>query len=340
MSAAANASGRRGREPGGAARGLRQRGGVGGHDRHAGGHRLEHRQPEALVARGQRERGRARVEAGQQRLVDVAEQADALEPRLARELRPPAAGGDDVDALGGERPRGGGERGEVLARRLRGDGQHVRAVQRQRPPRRLRVGGGREARIDAAGHHRRVDPEQLGQLAARELGHGDDPLRAPRDRRQHAPLPGRVGPRVPLGMAQGRGVVDDHDRPRMRQRRQVRRAQQRPRPRGPGREHDLLPRVPGAVREPRARRHDDVAARPQRRQPPRELARPPLDPAELGPHGRPRVDRDRAPPHSHASLTRLRFDSRGAPPDAPPPTALRHRDGGPATVGDRAGARP
>ena len=39
-------------------------------------------------------------------------------------------------------------------------------------------------------------------------------------------------------------------------------------------------------------RSDDVAVRPQRGQPRRELARPALDAAELGPRGRPRVDRD------------------------------------------------
>ena len=59
-------------------------------------------------------------------------------------------------------------------------------------------------------------------------------------------------------------------------------------------QHGLLPRVAGAVGEPRPRREDRVAPGPQRRQPRRELARPALDAAELGARGGAGVDGDRA----------------------------------------------
>ena len=106
---------------GGAAARLRQRGRRGATTGVPARHRLQHGQPEALVERGQREGGRAGVEAGQQGVVDVAEQAQGVEPVLARELGPVAARDDDVHPVAGQRARGGHERREVLARGVGGD---------------------------------------------------------------------------------------------------------------------------------------------------------------------------------------------------------------------------
>ena len=89
--------------------------------------------PKPSYARRQRERLRARVEPGQQRVGHVAEQPQRLEARLGGELRAVAAGDHDVDALARERPRRGHERAEVLARRVRGDAQHVRPREARAP---------------------------------------------------------------------------------------------------------------------------------------------------------------------------------------------------------------
>ena len=91
----------------------------------------------------------------------------------------------------------------------------------------------------------------------------------------------------------GRVVEDDHDA-RMGDGCEVGGAQEHGRsaPRGAEGQDDLLPRVPRAMREPPRRRHDRVAVRPERRQPRRELARPALDPAELGTRGGAGVDGD------------------------------------------------
>jgi hypothetical protein len=82
-------------------------------------------------------------------------------------------------------------------------------------------------------------------------------------------------------MAERRGVVDDDRGARVRERREVRGAQERL-PARPDGQHQLLPRVAGSVDEPRAGLQDLVAIGAQRGQAHRELARPPLDPAELG----------------------------------------------------------
>ena len=148
VSAAAKASPSGGDEDRGAAARLRQRGRVGGDHGRAAGHRLQHGQPEALVVGGERERRRARVEAGQERVRDRAQEGQRLQALLRRELRAVAAGDDDVDALRRERPGGGDERGEVLARGLRGDAQHVGPAQAEGGAGALRVGarGGRPGR--------------------------------------------------------------------------------------------------------------------------------------------------------------------------------------------------
>ena len=120
--------------------------------------------------------------------------------------------------------------------------------QPERPARAVRVRGRREAAVDPARHHRhprRIDAEQLGELRAGELRHGDDPPGARREHRQQPPLPGRVDAGVPGGMAQRGGVVEhEHGAARGRGR-QVRRAQQqrRAQPRDPRGQDELLPRV-------------------------------------------------------------------------------------------------
>jgi hypothetical protein len=85
----------------------------------------------------------------------------------------------------------------------------------------------------------------------------------------------------------------DHDHgARVRERREVGRAQQGFGVGGAERQDELLPRVAGAVDEPRPRLEDLVGAGPQRRKPGGELARPALDPAELGAGGGASVDGD------------------------------------------------
>ena len=64
--------------PRGVAAHLGQRGGVRAGDRAAAGHRLERRQPEALVERGEDERGRALVELDELLQPDVPEHLDAV----------------------------------------------------------------------------------------------------------------------------------------------------------------------------------------------------------------------------------------------------------------------
>ena len=138
-------------------------------------------------------------------------------------------------------------------------------------------------------------------------------------------------------MAQRGGVVDDHDDVARGHRREVRGAQQRgARGRSATRQHDLLPRVPGAVRERRRRRDARVYGQPRA-----QLARPALHPAELGPRGGPRVDRDRSRSRRRRGHRRaqaqhpsrsVRFDSarmkRARPPPPPgrcpsaPPTSF------------------
>ena len=86
--------------------------------------------------------------------------------------------------------------------------------------------------------------------------------------------------------------MDDDDVAREDDRREVRGAEQQLGAAGAQRQDALLPRVPGAVGERRRRARDRVALRPQRRQARAQLARPPLDPAELGPDGRAAVDQD------------------------------------------------
>jgi hypothetical protein len=65
-------------EQGRVARDLRQAAAVRAGDRHAARHRLEHRQPEALVERRHHEAGGERIEALEVLVRDPAEQADVV----------------------------------------------------------------------------------------------------------------------------------------------------------------------------------------------------------------------------------------------------------------------
>ena len=209
--------------------------------------------------------------------------AQRLEAVLARELRPMPAGDDHLDPVGGELPRGRDERREVLARGLRRDAEDVGAGEAERAARGLRVGVRGEGGVDAARDDADARGRQLQQVRefmAGELGYGHDVQRATGQGREDAPLPGRVGRRVPLGMAQRRGVVDHDDVARERQRGEVGGAQERARAGRPQRQHELLPGVAGAVHEPRRRREDLVRVGPQRGQAGGELARPAFDAAE------------------------------------------------------------
>ena len=93
-------------------------------------------------------------------------------------------------------------------------------------------------------------------------------------------------------MAQRRGVVDDDHGARVRERREVGRAQQGRCAGGADGQDELLPGVAGAMHEARPRGEHLVAVGAQGRQPRGELARPALDPAELGARGGAGVDGD------------------------------------------------
>ena len=74
--------------------------------------------------------------------------------------------------------------------------------------------------------------------------------------------------------------------------REVRGAQQRGRAGGSRREDQLLPRLPGAMREPWPRLEHLIAVRRELGQARGELAGPALDPAQLGASGGAGVDGD------------------------------------------------
>jgi hypothetical protein len=99
-------------------------------------------------------------------------------------------------------------------------------------------------------------------------------------------------------MPQRRRVVHDDRVARVGERRQVGRAEERPPPCA-SRQHELLPRVPRAVSE-RGRRAQHLVA--VRRQPRRQLARPALDAAKLGPRGCAGVDCDPSIGHHLGAL--------------------------------------
>ena len=278
---------------------------VGGDDRRPGRHRLQHR-----AARSPRSATGARTPRPPRTGPAAARRARgraAAAPR-ARPRRRTAAGG---------RPR---RRRRRRRRRARAAAARARrgSCARSGRRRRARTGGrGRAPRGRAPASARArtpastppgttlmrsgARPSSSVSSRARERRDGDHVARAARDQREQAPLPGGVGRRVPAGMAQRRGVVEHDDGARVRDRGEVGGAQERARPARAQRQDELLPRVAGAVGE--ARRggaQDVVAAGAQRGQPRRELARPALDAAQLGPGGGARVDRDRRRHAAHA----------------------------------------
>ena len=272
---------------------LRQRGAVGGDHGRAARHRLQAGKAEALVQRRHGERERAGVEAGQEVLVHVAEAG----LRAAAQVAAARAGDDQVDAVLTQRSPRLVQGAEVLARAGGAEGEHVGpAFEAVAPSRGVAVGVRAEPLADAVGHHldlRRVGAEQLDELALGELGDRDQQPGPARDRGQQAALVGDVEGAVGLGMPQRRDVVDhDHVAAAGGERGEVGGGEDQPRLAGGQRQHGLLPGVAGLEGEPRGRHDHLVAVGAQPRQALRQLARDPLDPADLGAGGGAGVDRD------------------------------------------------
>ena len=107
--------------------------------------------------------------------------AQGLETRLAGELRPAPARDDDLDSVGGERPRGGDERRQALARGLGGDAEDIGPGEAERRASALGVG---RLGVKAGSTPPAITPmragkvEEVRELAARELGYGHDVQRA------------------------------------------------------------------------------------------------------------------------------------------------------------------
>ena len=171
---------------------------------HAGRHRLEHGDPEALEARRIDEDGGAAVEARKLVVVDVAEPDDAG-PVEAR-LRPPTRRADDCEReLSVEQLVRGEQRLEVLPRLERRNREGVR------PPELgalalAREDGRRGGMCDA--HALRLDVQQLAHVARRELRVADEDVsrfcRVPVLRAVHA----HRAPVRPFGKTQRNEIVD------------------------------------------------------------------------------------------------------------------------------------
>ena len=188
-----------------------------------------------------------------------------VEPVLARELRAVAAGDDDARPVGASAPpRARARRGSCArsARRRRG---RRAARARARGARGAASASGVNARVDAARDHgdalrrerraarraRRARTRIRSRRAARD-GPAPAAAAAARRRRRASTSPGGAAPRR-------RG-----SRPRCAGTRAARGwpgTAARARARGARRQHDLLPRVAGAVGEPRPRREHRVARR-------------------------------------------------------------------------------
>ena len=246
----------------------------------------------------------------------MAEQPQRLEARLGGELRPVAAGDHDVDALAARAParRGRARRGSCArcARRRR-----ARTAARGRAPagarRRRRAGENAGSTPPGTTLTRRGEPEQVAQLAARELRDRDHVQRPPRER---AAAAAAATPRRRASTSR-----DGAGRRRRGSRRPCagrpaargwpgRAARARARPRAAGRTA-CSHACPARCASARRRREHGVGAGPQRGQPRGELARPALDAAELGPHGRAGVDRERARGGARASIARSTFGLAG-----------------------------
>src|SRR5262245_14945526 len=203
----------------GATERLGQRPGARGHDRHACSHRLERRQPEALVDRGIGEQAGAGEQVAALAVGDVPEPHDPVAvpgrvPRGVELLGAPAVGaGDDEPQLGVARRdlvEGAHEHGQVLARLDRAERDHVTLGARELPAA-LRVAAAARANAERDLRDPRVvDPEVLAHLAGHELArrvHDGAAVERPPD---EAAVLQRVG-RAQLGEADEGQVVDGHD---------------------------------------------------------------------------------------------------------------------------------
>ncbi len=191
---------------------LRQRTGAGGHERNAGGHRLEARQPEPLVARGHHDHAGARVQPGQEFLGDVAEPADARD--VAAEVAAVRAGEHELEPVVAERASDRFERSEVLALRDGADDERIWPLERVAATRGRRIRVRREPLIDPLRHDDDrvgVRAEELDQLAAGEPRRGEHEPGAPGEQRQDPAVIGDERARVGLRVAERRRVVDDDD---------------------------------------------------------------------------------------------------------------------------------
>ena len=139
-------------------------------DRHAAGHRLRDRHPEALEARRVDGDGRPAVEPCELLVGDEPEPDDVRPAQLGL-VAPAGAAGDREQEVAVEQPVGLDERGQVLARLERGDGEHVRPAEVGALPvgaERLLHAGIRD--LDPL----RRDAEPLDDVAARVLRVDED----------------------------------------------------------------------------------------------------------------------------------------------------------------------
>ena len=177
-----------------------------GDDRHAGGHRLERRQPEPFVGREPRERGGGAVKRGELVVrhpgADLdgrgeAEVAGDRERILPRERAVVADDHEPGSRVGpGQRREGTDQVGEMAAIELRADAEHERrrVVARSRD-RRPDAGAHAERRH---AHARRRDPEPADDFVARERRVGEHGRRVGR-RELAGPAPAQaLAPREPF----------------------------------------------------------------------------------------------------------------------------------------------
>ncbi len=242
------------------ARDLRERGGVRARDRHPARHRLEHRQPEALVERGEHERVGERPQALEQLAADPAGEAHAVleaeAPGLLAQLllvRGRVTGEHEHRAqLAGQRGERLDQPRQVLVRALGGERQQHRPVG-QAEPFADRAGverGDASAQPEALGHD--VDllgghaehPQQVVAGALRDRDHAVAAAHGGGHEHPHADVPqARVG----LGEARVDQVVDGDDaaeRPPHRRGRGERVEQRDAVPRGERRQQRLLAEHP------------------------------------------------------------------------------------------------
>ncbi len=206
---------------------LAQRRRVGGEHGHPRRHRLQHRQAEALLARGHQHRGRARARSAARRPAESIPSQRTRSPAPARAARPrsrrsrrgrPGAGHHEPDPGGGARDRLDGDRG-VLVRLDRARVEHVGALGRRRP-------AGRPARGRPRGPPAPAPASTRARRAtsAAVSAEGVSTSRARRQAAQVAPvgegLAGAAGAgEVLVGEAGRDQVVAGHDRaPRRHQR--------------------------------------------------------------------------------------------------------------------------